>query len=70
MSTILIKSGNKKNDKFLLELAKRLRLEAKVLNPDEEYDLLLIKSIDEGIKSGEGSREEVKKILSRHGAKI
>jgi hypothetical protein len=70
MSTILIRSKDKGNDKFLLELAKRLRLQAKVLNEDDEQDLLLIKAIDEGIKSGEGSSDEVKKIFGRHGVKI
>ncbi len=70
MSTILIKSKDKENDKFLLDLAKRLRLRAKVLNEDDEQDLMLIKSIDEGMKSGEGSAQEVKKILGRNGSKI
>ena len=70
MSTILIKSKGKDNDKFILEFAKRMRLRAKILNEDNEMDLLLIKSIDEGMKSGEGSAEEVKKILGRYGHKI
>ena len=70
MSTILIKSNNKENDNFFLKLAKNLHLHTKVLNEDDEMDLLLIKSIDEGMKSGEGSKEDVKKIFSRHGIKI
>ena len=70
MSTILIKSNNKENDNFFLKLARSLKLRAKVLKEDDELDLLLIKSIDEGMKSGEASRDEVKKILSKHGIKI
>ena len=70
MSTILIKSNNKENDNFILKLAKNLHLHTKVLNKDDEMDLLLIKSIDEGMKSGEGSKDEIKKIFGRHGIKI
>ena len=70
MSTILIKSNNKKNDSLFLQLAKNLRLRAKVLKEDDEMDLLLIKSIDEGMKSGEASKEEVKKVFAKHGIKI
>lgn len=70
MSTIIIQSKDKKNDKFLLELAMRLRLAAKVLTHDEEQDMMLIKSIDEGIKSGEGSEQEVRKIMAKNGIKI
>ena len=70
MSTIIIQSKDQKNDKFLLELAKRLRLSAKVLSADEEQDIMLVKSIDEGMKSGEASEEAVKKILSKNGVKI
>ena len=67
---ILIRSKDKRNDKFLLELAKRLRLQARVLKEDDEQDLRLIKFIDEGMSSGEGSSTEVKKMFSRHGVKI
>ena len=66
----MIKSNNKKNDGLLLQLAKNLRLRAKVLKEDDEMDLLLIKSIDEGMKSGEASKEEVKKVFAKHGIKI
>ena len=70
MSTIIIQSKDRKNDKFLLELAKRLRLSAKLLTADEEQDMMLVKSIDEGMKSGEGSEEEVRKIMTKNGIKI
>ncbi|HLG36398.1 MAG TPA: hypothetical protein VI757_16085 [Bacteroidia bacterium] len=70
MSTILIKSNNKKNDNFILKLAKSMRLRAKVLKEDDEMDLLLIKSIDEGMESGEGSKEDVKKMFAKHGIKV
>ena len=66
MSTILIKSNNKKNDNYILKLAKSLRLRAKVLKEDDEMDLLLIKPIDEGMESGEASKEEVKKMFGKH----
>ena len=70
MSTILIKSKGRENDRFLLELAKRLKLRARVLNEEDESDLLLIKAIDEGMKSGEGTAKAVKKILGKHGAEV
>ena len=70
MSAILIKSDSRENEHFILKLAKGLRLSARVLNEDDEQDLLLINSIDEGMKSGEASREKVKKIFAKHGIKI
>lgn len=70
MSAILIRSNNKEDDNFILKLAKGLHLRTRVLSEDEEMDLLLIKSIDEGIKSGEASKEEVKKMFDKHGIKI
>ena len=70
MSTIVINSDNRENDNFFLKLAKNLHLKAKVLTEDEQMDILMIKSIDEGMRSGEGSKEEVKKLFSRHGIKI
>lgn len=70
MSTILIRSRSKRDDNFILKLAKSMRIRAKILKEDDEMDLLLIKSIDEGMKSGEGSKEEVKKLLGKHGVKI
>ncbi len=70
MSAILIRSNNKENDHFILKLAKGLHLSARVLSEDDELDLLLITSIDEGMKSGEASREKVKKLFAKHGIKI
>jgi len=70
MSTILIKSDNRENDNFFLKLAKGLHLKAKILTEDEQMDMLLIKSINEGMKSGEASKDEVKKMFGRHGIKI
>lgn len=70
MSTILIKSTDKENDSFILKLAKLLRLKARVLDADDEHDLLLIKSINEGMKSGEASKEEVENFFSKHGVKV
>ena len=70
MSTILIKSTDKENDSFILKLAKLLRLKARVLDEDDEQDILLIKSINEGMKSGEASKEVVESFFSKHGAKV
>lgn len=70
MSTILISSDNKENDNFFLKLAKGLHLKAKVLTEDEQLDILLVKSIDEGMKSGEGSKAAVQKLFGKHGIKI
>ena len=70
MSTILIKTSNSENDSFILKLAKLLHLRARVLDEDDENDLLLINSINKGIKSGEAASKEVEDFFRAHGVKI
>jgi len=70
MSTILIKSSNKNEENFILNLAKILKAPVKVLNEDEELDALLISSIEKGMKSGKASKSEVKKLLEKNGVRI
>ncbi len=70
MSTILIKSGNKSEENFILNLAKILKAPVKVLNDNEELDALLIKSIEQGMKSGKASKTEVKKFFEKNGVRI
>ncbi len=70
MSTILIKSTNKENDSLLFHIAKVMKMPIRILDKDDEMDLLLIKSIDDGMKSGKGSKEEVRKFFKRYGIRI
>ena len=70
MAAFLIKSTNKANDDILLRLAKIIHAPVKILNEEEELDILLIESIEKGMKSGKASKEGVKKFFSRHGVRI
>lgn len=70
MSTILIKSNNKSEENFILNLAKILKTPARILNEDEEIDAVLIKSIEKGMKSGKASKTEVKKFFEKNGVRI
>jgi hypothetical protein len=70
MSAILIKSGNKQNDLLLFQLAKAMKMPIRILDKDDEMDVLLIKSIDEGMKSGEAPAKEVEKFMKKHGTKV
>jgi hypothetical protein len=70
MSAILIKSNNKENDLLLFQLAKVMKMKIRILNEDDEQDLLLIKSIDDGIKSGKASKADINKIFASHGIRV
>ena len=64
MCAILIKATKENNDIFL-RLAKITRSPVKILDDDEELDVLLVESIEKGMKSGKASKDEVKKFLER-----
>ncbi|HTA26252.1 MAG TPA: hypothetical protein VK809_00575 [Bacteroidia bacterium] len=70
MSSILIKSTSKAQDEFILNIAKILKAPARILNEDDEYDTILIKSIKKGMKSGEASKDDLKKFFKKHGIQI
>lgn len=70
MSSILIKTNNKENDSFLIHLAKVMKMPIVVLNKDDEQDLILIQSIDKGIKSGKAEKAEVNKLFAKNGIRI
>ncbi|MBI3501111.1 MAG: hypothetical protein HY063_04890 [Bacteroidetes bacterium] len=74
MNAILIKPTSKKMYSRILEAIKLLKVPAKILSDkednDDEFDLLLSDSIEEGMKSGKASKEEVKRFFKEHGIRI
>jgi hypothetical protein len=70
MDTLLIKCNDKKSYSLLLEIAKLTKAKTKILTDDEELDLLLNSSINEGMKSGKASKEEVNKFFKKNGIRI
>lgn len=70
MSSILIKSKTEENDSLFFHLAKVMKLPVRILNEDDEQDLLLIQSIEDGMKSGKASKEKVNKFLTKYGIRI
>ncbi len=70
MAAILIKSTNKANDDLILRLAKVMQAPVQILNDGEEADALLIKSIEGAMKSGKGSKDELKKFFLKNGVRI
>ncbi|HTB32885.1 MAG TPA: hypothetical protein VK808_12730 [Bacteroidia bacterium] len=70
MSAILIKSTSKAQEDFFLAMAKMMHASVKLLNEEEELDALLINSIEKGMKSGEASKNDLKKFFKKHGIQI
>ncbi len=70
MDALLIKCNNKESYSLFLQIAKLTKAKTKILTEDQELDLLLIDSIEKGMKSGEAPKEEVEKFFRKHGAKI
>ena len=70
MNTIVIKSRNARSNSMFLRLAKALKAKAKILSEDEEQDLLLLDSIEKGMKSGVACKEEVKNFFRQYGIRI
>ncbi len=70
MSSILIKSASKAQEDFILSIAKILKTPARILDEEDESDAMLIKSIKKGMKSGEASKDDLKKFFKKHGIQI
>lgn len=63
METIILKGSSKSNAKLLLELAKKLQFSARKLTQEEEEDLGIAISVQEGMKSGLLSENEKSDFL-------
>ncbi len=71
MDTIIIKSNKKTISDLFLELARQIRVKAKILTEDEMEDLRLNKMLLKDEKNlEEVSEEDVYQTLRKHGAKI
>lgn len=71
MDTIIIKSDKKTTSSFILELAKRIKVKARILKEDEIEDLQLNKLLKEDEKNLEEIPEEtIFKTLRGYGAKV
>jgi len=71
MDTIIIKSKQKSTSDFILEMAKRIRVNARVLKEDEMEDLQLNQLLSEDENNLEEIDEQaVYKTLRSYGAKI
>ena len=68
MTTVVLNIPDKKENQ-LMSYFKKLHLKVRVIEKEEDEDLIA-KWIDEGIKSEEVPEEEIVKILKRNGAKI
>ncbi len=71
MDTIIIKSNKKTTSDFILEMARQIRVKAKILTDDEMEDMRLNKLLlkDEK-KLEEISEEKVYQMFRRNGAKV
>ena len=68
MTTIVLKIPDKKENYFL-NLFKKHHLKSHIIEEEEDEDLIA-KWIDEGMKSGEVSKEKIYATLRKHGVKI
>lgn len=65
METLLISGENGAELKPLLELAKKLGLKARTLTKSEIEDWIFAQKIEDGIKSGVASRDDIMRELGR-----
>ncbi len=65
MEAIVIETGSRKKTDLLLKLTEELGLRSKKISVEDIEDLFLGKSIQEGIKSGYTSKENVLKALRK-----
>lgn len=71
MDTIVITSTKKSTSDFILELARQIKVKAKILTEDEIEDLRLNKLLLKDEKNLEEVPEEaVYQLMRRHGTKI
>ncbi len=68
MTTIIVNIPDKKADE-LMNYFKRYRLRTRIVKAKED-EKLVAKWIDEGMKSGEVSEEEIFEVLKKNGVKI
>ena len=67
MKAILIKPTNTKMYSKIIEYIKSLKAPAKILSDTMEDDLLFINAIEESMKSGKGSKEEMRNFFESYG---
>lgn len=65
METIILRGNSKTNSKLLLKLAKQLDFSGKKLSAEEEEELGIAISIEQGLKSGLLDENEKKDFLDR-----
>ncbi len=65
MEAVLYNIEKKEDINFLLELAKKLGISAKVLNKAEIEDWKLAQRIEAGMKTSNASRAEIMKALGK-----
>ena len=71
MDTIIIRSNKKTTSNFILEMAKQIRVEARILKKDDVEDAHLNKLLLQDEKNLQEVEEDViYKTLRKHGAKI
>ena len=71
MDTIIIRSNKKTTSNFILEMAKQIRVEARILKKDDIEDAHLNKLLLQDEKNLQEVEEDViYKTLRKHGAKI
>ena len=72
MNTLIIKSENPFSAQLLAEVAKKMKMKAKVMSDEEMEDAVLGKLIDEAVNSDEQdiSEEEGLKLLRQYGYKF
>ncbi|MEK6615759.1 MAG: hypothetical protein AABZ32_06575 [Bacteroidota bacterium] len=70
MKAILIKPSDKNIYSQFMELIKATKSKAKILSEEEEHDILLLDSIEEGMKSGKASKASVNKFFAKYGIRI
>ena len=70
MKTIILTIPEKR-EMWFRTLFKQFQVKHKVLNDEENEDLMLTKLIDEAMaEEGEVSREQIDQFIEKHGSKI
>ncbi|MFN8349029.1 MAG: hypothetical protein U0X91_28775 [Spirosomataceae bacterium] len=65
MASALFESESKNDLKILMELAKKLGIRARYLNPQELEEHMIAHTISEGMKTPNVSRDEIMKALGK-----
>jgi uncharacterized protein YueI len=64
MNSIIISTEDKEAIRLFVQLAKRMGIKSKVLSEEQMLDLGLLNAMNEGIKSGYVSKEEIARKLN------